>query len=149
MQNLCSQSHSVALPPALYNRLGEVAVAQFETRDTIAARLIHTALQLQHAPRARRRDGGKPPAESLLRPVSASSKRGRVLRYFLHRADASVPGAMTEFNLLSRSAVFATWTVLRREHGIGYIFNATTDTITVRLPCDEANIFRVEPTGGI
>jgi hypothetical protein len=136
MQNSSIQPHSVVLPPALFNRLGELAIEQFESRDTIAASLISAAL----APRVRMRDGGKPPAESLLRPVSQSSKRGRVLRWFMHSPDASVSAAMMEFSL-TRNAVFATWTVLHREHGIGYVFDAAADVIMVRLPCNEADVF--------
>jgi hypothetical protein len=138
MQNFSSQPHSVALPPALFNRLGEAALTRFESPDTLAASLINAAL----APRVRRRDGGKAPAKSLLRPVTLSSKRGRVLRYFLH--NASVAAAMVEFGL-SRNAVFATWTTLNLVHGVGYAFDSNADAITVRLPCDEADVFGGAP----
>lgn len=137
-------------PPALLARIDAAATAAFESRETFVPVLLDLGLRFYRAmneapfrePRdiVRRRDGGKDAAKSLLRPVSLSSKRGRVLRYFLHSSDATVSGAMREF-AMTRPAIFATWTVLNREHGIGYAFDAASDTTKARLPCDEAEVF--------
>jgi hypothetical protein len=139
--------------PALLARIDATARAAFESRETFVPTLLDLGLRLYRAmneapyraPRdiVRRRDGGKDPAKTLLRPVSLSSKRGRVLRYFLHSGEATVSEAMREF-AMTRPAIFATWTVLNREHGIGYAFESASDAILVRLPCDEANVFQGE-----
>jgi hypothetical protein len=142
MQKSLSADVCVAIPPALIGRVDEVAMAEFESRESIVATLLDAAIRHHRVPRSCKRDGGKPPAKSLLRPLKASSKRTRVLRWFLHSLDASVASAMAEFDL-TRPAVFATWTVLNREHGIGYDFDAASDAVLVRLPCDEADIFGV------
>lgn len=98
----------------------------------LRASVVQDASQAAPA-RARtcRRDGGKAPAAALLRPVKASSKRGRMLTLFLR--GATVADAMTQF-ACSREAVFACWTALRRDHGVGYAFDAASGVIAPKLP---------------
>jgi hypothetical protein len=137
----------VVLPRPLLNRIEAAATASFEPLESFIVALIDLGLQshragavLDRAPDARMRDGGKAPAATLLRPLKASSKRTRVVRWFLHAPDASVAAAMIEFDC-SREAIFSQWTAIQRDHGIGYAFDAASDTIRVRLPCDEADVF--------
>jgi len=140
---------NIVIAPSLFSRVAMAARANFESCEAFLATVIEAGLNSHRAgtvpdrvPTVRRRDGGKAPAKTLLRPVNASTKRGRVLSYFLHATGATVRGAMAEFDL-SRPAVFAHWTTLNLVHGVGYAFDAASDAILVRLPCDEADVFGV------
>jgi hypothetical protein len=97
------------------------------------------------SPRAYSRDGGKPAAKSLLKPIKPNSKRARFLRWFLESEDGkgrSIGATMTNFSL-SRANVISYWTALQRDHGVGYAI--TNNTITPRLPskCDPSELFGV------
>lgn len=138
---------SVVLSRSLLNRIEAAATANFEPLESFITTLIDLGLQshragavLDRAPDARKRDGGKTPAATLLRPLKASSKRTRVVHWFLHAPQASVAAAMVEFSC-SREAIFSQWTAIHKEHGIGYAFDSASDAIVVHLPCDEADVF--------
>ncbi len=126
----------VVLPRSLLDRINAAAADSFEHRDQFLLMILVLGLRRHLAGRvadARRRDGGKAPAPVLLRPLTSSSKRARVLAWFLHSLDASVTAAMAEFDM-TRPAIFATWTTLHAVHGIGYRFDSASDTIAVRMP---------------
>lgn len=76
--------------------------------------------------------GGKPTADSLLKPVKRASKRGKVLEWFMDGGEArSIREAMAEFEA-SRSSVLSYLHNLNKDHGIGY--RLIGDTALVELP---------------
>lgn len=83
----------------------------------------------------RRRSGGKPAADKLLKPVKASSKRGRFLEWFI-AGNGRIEYAMDHFGM-TRNSVMTYWATLNRDHGIGY--HLVDDNIELILPivCDE------------
>ncbi|MBR0876929.1 hypothetical protein JQ608_06895 [Bradyrhizobium liaoningense] len=87
-----------------------------------------------------RRDGGKPAADTLLKPVR-SKKRATILRWFLQFPNGIRVGDAVQTLNLTRSAILSYWYFIHREHGIGYTL--TNNIITPRLPpgCDASNVF--------
>jgi len=66
------------------------------------------------------RGGGKPATDWLLKTVKPHGKRADFLRYFLAFSNGrSVEDCMAHFNM-KRPNVFAYWTAINRDHGIGY-----------------------------
>lgn len=83
---------------------------------------------------ARPREGGKPAAHKLLRPVKPKGKRADFMRWFIEDCNGRTVGAtMANFNM-SRPNVFAYWTMIHRDHGIGYTLSE--NTIRVQFPAD-------------
>ena len=91
-------------------------------------------------PTPRVRDGGKPAADTLLKPCR-SKKRAAFLRWFLERSGGVRVGYAVEQLHLTRSAIFSYWYFISREHGIGYTL--TNNVITPVLPpgCNAADVF--------
>lgn len=84
-----------------------------------------------------RKKGGKDVGSALLKPVKASSKRGKFLQWFLDNDNAcSVREVMIEFSM-TRSNALSYLYMLQKDHGIGYIL--VGDIATVELPagCDD------------
>lgn len=78
--------------------------------------------------------GGKPVEDKLLKPIKRTSKRGKVLDWFLAKDEArSIREAMAEFEA-SRSSVLSFLHNLNKDHGIGY--RLIGDTAVVTLPAD-------------
>lgn len=77
---------------------------------------------------ARPRDGGKPAALHLLKPVKPNSKRARFLRYCAE--PRTVAETMAHFRI-TRPNVMAYCAALNRDHGIGYALESGTITLTV------------------
>ena len=79
-----------------------------------------------------RRRGGKPVADSLLKPVPRGGKRGRFLAWFLEGDDhRTVREAMVEFDM-TRSNVLSYLYTLNKDHGLGY--SLVGDTAEIELP---------------
>lgn len=76
------------------------------------------------------RSGGKPAADRLLKPVKRASKRGKFLQWHFN-ASRAVEDTMRVCGI-SRPNVFTYWTVIHREHGIGYAL--ADDCIQIILP---------------
>lgn len=74
---------------------------------------------------------GKPVAESLLRPVNPSSKRGQVCAFFMKDGSGSLREAMATFDM-SRSGVLTHLHGLHKDHGLGYVLQG--DMATIMLP---------------
>lgn len=78
--------------------------------------------------------GGKPVADNLVKPVKRTSKRGKVLEWFIETGEArSIREAMAEFDT-TRSNVLSYLHNLNKDHGIGY--RLVGDTALVELPAD-------------
>lgn len=76
--------------------------------------------------------GGKPVEDKLLKPVKRTSKRGKVLEWFLETGEArSIREAMAEFEC-SRSSALSYLHNLHKDHGVGY--RLIGDTALVELP---------------
>lgn len=75
---------------------------------------------------------GKPAADFLIRPVSAESKRGRVLLYFMEAQGANtILEAMSEFGM-TRSGILTHLHGLNNDHGIGY--SLVGDVVEIIMP---------------
>ncbi len=74
---------------------------------------------------------GKPVAETLLRPVKSTSKRGQVCAFFLEDGTGSIREAMAKFDM-SRSGVLTHLHGLHKDHGLGYVLQG--DMATLMLP---------------
>jgi len=90
---------------------------------------------------ARPRDGGKSAAPKLRKLVKTKSKRADFLRWFLDDPTGRTVGACMANFEMTRQNVFAYWTAIHRDHGIGYAFS--NNTITAILPgkCEASAIF--------
>lgn len=89
------------------------------------------------------RNGGKPAAKRLTKPVKPAGKRAAFLRWFLAEPGGrTVDAAMANFSM-SRPNVFAYWTAINRDHGVGYTL--ANNTITAVLPpgTDSGSVFGV------
>jgi hypothetical protein len=64
--------------------------------------------------------------------------RAQRLAYLL--PGASVTEAMDHL-AMTRPAIFAMLYRLHHEHGIGFRFDAGSDTIAIRLPCPESDLY--------
>lgn len=97
-----------------------------------------------HGAEPERSGGGKPAAAKLLRPVKRNSKRARFLSYFFDNLGRHPRRAsdVAQWCGISRANVFAHWTAIHREHGIGYALEG--DFITPILPpdCPADSIFK-------
>jgi hypothetical protein len=129
-----SKKITIEVPAALLARIRTAAADEFETPESLIPMVLARALP-EPAPRARLRNGGKPPASKLLRPLKPRTKRAAIVRWFLRakKAGKAVTAAMKHFRC-SREAIFSHWTAIQRDHGIGYRFDGASDTITVLLP---------------
>jgi len=88
-----------------------------------------------------KRDGGKPAASTLLKPVKVNSKRAAFLRWFLEAPSGrTIPGAMAHFGI-SRPNVLAHWTALSREHGIGYALHNGNLKPLLPARCGPSDVF--------
>jgi len=85
-------------------------------------------------PIARPRNGGKPAARKLKKPVKRCSKRAQFLNWFLLKP-RTVDDTMAHFGM-TRANVFAYWTMINRDHGIGYAFSEKTITAVLPAKCD-------------
>lgn len=76
--------------------------------------------------------GGKETANSLLKPVKSSSKRGKFLQWFIdgHHTQ-SVRATMAQFNM-TRSNALSYLYLLQKDHGIGYTLIG--DQATIQIP---------------
>ena len=102
----------------------QLSVRILDSDPRLPARLV--------ADRRKLRNGGKPPHSKLLKPIRWTSKRALFLRWFLEDEAGRTVGATMAAFRMSRPNVFAHWTALREEHGIGYRLEA--NTIIPRLP---------------
>ncbi len=95
-----------------------------------------------------RKKGGKEVGSSLLKPVTASSKRGKFLQWFLDgEGSRSVREAMAEFSM-TRSNALSYLYMLQKDHGIGYELVGDIATITLPGGCtDPFNEQQVEDEG--
>lgn len=101
-------------------------------RNHDSARIIVRASGAAPARRLRR-NGGKAPAKAILRPIAPGTKRGALLAFFLRDPAPAIADAMRELRM-SRENIFAHWTALHRDHGVGYSFDAASGALAVRLP---------------
>lgn len=90
------------------------------------------------------RDGGKPAAKRLLKPIKPNTKRAHFLQWFLDDATGRTIGATMANFKLSRQNVITYWITIQREHGIGYTLANNTITAIMPANCDPASIFGVE-----
>jgi hypothetical protein len=124
------------IDPALFARLEAAASEAFETPESYLMLVLNKSLP----GRKLQRNGGKAPAAKLIRLVNPRTKRGKMLALLLHASGATVAGAMAAFGC-SRESVFSYLTALHLRHGIGYAFDAASDSITVRLPEGVSTVF--------
>ena len=78
--------------------------------------------------------GGKAVADKVIRQVSKTSKRGKVLEFFLVEGEnkpRSIREAMSEFDT-TRSNILSTLFILNKDHGLGYVLK--DDAASVQLP---------------
>lgn len=80
--------------------------------------------------------GGKPMADSLLKPVKRESKVGQTLAFFLETP--SISKACEKFNT-TRSNILSRLFILNKDHGIGYILNG--DSVVLQLPVNADRVF--------
>jgi len=123
---------TIELPSSLLARVRKAAANEFETPATFIPMVLARALP-ESVPRTILRDGGKPPARKLLRPLKPRTKRARIVRWFMESTSPTVSAAKDHFRC-SREVIFAALTALHHDHGIGYAFNAASDKITLRVP---------------
>lgn len=93
--------------------LGASVPADVELKTEVAAR---------RPPKKEGPSGGKPASSKLLKPVAKTSKRGKILEFFLRDGAGqprSIREAMAEFET-TRSNVLSTLFNLNKDHGIGY-----------------------------
>ncbi len=87
----------------------------------------------------KRKRGGKPVGEVLLKPVPQGGKRGKFLVWFLEEGGVrTVREAMVEFGM-TRSNVLSYLYTLNKDHGLGY--SLVGDTAEVLLPSGCASPF--------
>lgn len=92
---------------------------------------VPTVVVSSTGPQSTEPRGGKPAADSLLKPVKRNSKRGKVLAWFLEEDEGrSVRAAMADFGD-TRSSILSTLHVLNKDHGIGYSLSGDAATIDV------------------
>jgi len=78
------------------------------------------------------RVGGKPASATILRPIKPNTKRANIFAWFCDSKNSrKVADACKHFQV-SRQTIFAHWTVLNREHGIGYALDS--DCLTPIIP---------------
>ncbi|UFK26636.1 hypothetical protein [Roseobacter phage RDJL3] len=79
---------------------------------------------------------GKPVADTLLRPVNSSSKRGQVCAFFLEDGSGSIREAMAKFDM-TRSGVLTHLHGLHKDHGLGYVLQGDMATIMLPAGCTD------------
>lgn len=89
--------------------------------------------------RRKPRDGGKPPTSKLLRCVKWRGKRSEFLKWFLVKP-RTIDATMTQFRI-TRPNVFAYWTMINRDHGIGYSLSANVIAALLPVGCKAEDIF--------
>lgn len=84
-----------------------------------------------------RKRGGKEVKTALARPVKASSKRGKFLKWFMDGGNSrSVREAMAEFGM-TRSNALSYLYMLQKDHGIGYELQGDTASLTFPEGCTD------------
>jgi len=120
------------------------ATSNYQVDYNMAARVlkelgapIPTAMPTAKEGEEDKERGGKPTADKLLKPVKRTSKRGKVLEWFIETGEArSIREAMAEFEA-SRSSVLSYLHNLNKDHGIGY--RLIGDTALVELPVPDGD----------
>jgi len=82
---------------------------------------------------------GKPVADTLLRPVKSSSKRGQVCAFFMADGTGSLREAMAKFDM-SRSGVLTHLHGLHKDHGLGYVLQGDMATLMLPAGCTDPMI---------
>lgn len=104
--------------------------------------VITARIDAEPIPQRRGRDGGKSPAAKLLRSVKPKGKRAAFLRWFLEDPTGRTVGAtMANFNM-TRQNVFAYWTMIHRDHGIGYALSNNTLASILPADCNSESVFK-------
>jgi len=91
-----------------------------------------------------RQRGGKEVMSALLKPVKASSKRGKFLQWFMDsEGSRSVREAMAEFSM-TRSNALSYLYMIQKDHGIGY--SLVGDIATIEMPAGCTDPFNEQQT---